>query len=288
MTLLRAQVEANPCQTIEELLNAFNQPWSTIQEYLQQIGKTNRADEKWVLYDNPKRKRQWLCPNEPPRRTAKPGLHLKMLLLYMWWGIHGIVHIEVLKHGETVYADLYCEQLDRLNQSLIEKYPVIINRKDVLLKHNNARPHCARKTLEKMNRLGWEGRYVVKIPLKGDPNCLGNSRGIALKRLNAFWEDNKHDRVKTYEPQKFTYGITRAPYVERRTLKQLSYNEENKFPTAVPVLQSNFYMDNGLCGAETLEEANELQHQLIAILKSAGMELHKMCGNHFELLAAYK
>ncbi|GFT96133.1 hypothetical protein TNCV_472161 [Trichonephila clavipes] len=109
------------------------------------------------------------------------------------------------------------------------------------------------------------GRYVVKIPLKGDPNCLGNSRGIALKRLNALWEDNKHDRVKTYEPQKFTYGMTRAPYLERRTLKQLSYNEENKFPTAVPVLQSNFYMDNGLCGAETLEEANELQHQLIAI-----------------------
>ncbi|GFW97357.1 histone-lysine N-methyltransferase SETMAR [Trichonephila clavipes] len=156
MTLLSVQVEANSCQTIEELLNALNQPWSTIQEYLQQIGKTNRADETWVLYDNPKRKRQWLCPNESPQRTAKPGLHLKMALLYLWWGIHGIVHIEVLKHGETVYADLYCEQLDRLNQSLIEKYPVIINRKGVILKHDNARPHCARKTLKKMNRLGWE------------------------------------------------------------------------------------------------------------------------------------
>ncbi|GFV73850.1 integrase catalytic domain-containing protein [Trichonephila clavipes] len=32
-----------------------------------------------------------------------------------------------------------------------------------------------------------EGRYVVKMPLKADPNCLGNSRGIALKRLNALW-----------------------------------------------------------------------------------------------------
>ncbi|GFX66425.1 histone-lysine N-methyltransferase SETMAR [Trichonephila clavipes] len=116
MTLLSAQVEANPCQTIEELPNALNQSWSTIQEHLQHIGKTNKAgvwvphnlseenrdnrsatcnlllqrynaepffdrlitaDEKWALYDNLKRQRQWLSPNEPPRRTTKPGLHPK-------------------------------------------------------------------------------------------------------------------------------------------------------------------------------------------------------------------
>ncbi|XP_047146310.1 histone-lysine N-methyltransferase SETMAR-like [Hydra vulgaris] len=112
--VLRAEVDANPCQTIEELSNTLNQPWSTIQEHLHQIGKISRAgvwvphnlsvqnkanrsntcnaliqqhhaepfldrlvtgDEKWVLYDNPKRKRQWLSPNEPARSTAKPGLH---------------------------------------------------------------------------------------------------------------------------------------------------------------------------------------------------------------------
>ncbi|GFS85424.1 histone-lysine N-methyltransferase SETMAR [Trichonephila clavipes] len=162
MTLLRAQVDANPRQTIEELLNALNQPWSTIQEHLQQIGKTNRADEKWVLYDNPKRKRQWLCSNTPPR-AAKP---------------------------------------------------------------ENSRGHCSQTI------------------------------------LNALWKDNKHNRVKIYEVQTVTYGMTSAPYLEQQTLKQLSYDEENKFPAAVPVLQSNFYMYNGLCGAETLEEAKELQHQL--------------------------
>ncbi|GFT58539.1 histone-lysine N-methyltransferase SETMAR [Trichonephila clavipes] len=35
------------------------------------------ADEKWVLFYNPKRKRQWFSPNEPPRRTAKLSLHPK-------------------------------------------------------------------------------------------------------------------------------------------------------------------------------------------------------------------
>ncbi|GFW99227.1 histone-lysine N-methyltransferase SETMAR [Trichonephila clavipes] len=70
------------------------------------------ADEKWVLYDNPKCKRQCLSLDEPPRRTAKPGLHPKKALLCIWWGIRGIVHFEVLKPGEIVNADLYCEQLD--------------------------------------------------------------------------------------------------------------------------------------------------------------------------------
>ncbi|GFT20146.1 uncharacterized protein TNCV_1945801 [Trichonephila clavipes] len=32
-----------------------------------------------------------------------------------------------------------------------------------------------------------EGRYVVKMPLKNEPNCLGESKDIALKRLKALW-----------------------------------------------------------------------------------------------------
>lgn len=62
----------------------------------------------------------------------------------------------VLKPGQTVNADLYCEQLDPVNQSLIKKCPTIINRKGVILQHENARLHCARRTLEKINELGWE------------------------------------------------------------------------------------------------------------------------------------
>ncbi|GFY05586.1 histone-lysine N-methyltransferase SETMAR [Trichonephila clavipes] len=50
ITILRVQVEANLCQTIEELLNALNQPWPTIQEHLQQIGKPNRVGF-WVPHN---------------------------------------------------------------------------------------------------------------------------------------------------------------------------------------------------------------------------------------------
>lgn len=50
--------------------------------------------------------------NEQPRRTAKPGLQPKKMTLCVRWGIHGVVLFGVLKPGETVNVDPYCEQLD--------------------------------------------------------------------------------------------------------------------------------------------------------------------------------
>ncbi|GFT02699.1 uncharacterized protein TNCV_829651 [Trichonephila clavipes] len=121
-------------------------------------------------------------------------------------------------------------------------------------------------------------RYALTADIKKMYRMiLIDSEQLCLQQI--LWKDNKHDRVKTYELQTVTYGMTSAPYLAQRTLRQLSYDEENKFPVAAPVLRSQFYMDD----AETLEEARELQRQLIAILRSAGMGLHKICGNHSEL-----
>ncbi|PRD17845.1 UNVERIFIED_CONTAM: hypothetical protein NCL1_62919 [Trichonephila clavipes] len=41
---IRAQVEANPCQTIEEMSNPLNQPSSTIQEHLHLVKQTELTD----------------------------------------------------------------------------------------------------------------------------------------------------------------------------------------------------------------------------------------------------
>ncbi|GFU77349.1 RNA-directed DNA polymerase from mobile element jockey [Trichonephila clavipes] len=52
----------------------------------------------------------------------------------------------------------------------------------------------------------------------------------------------------------------------RMIVKATRYMRNDDIPAQV--LRSKFYMDDTLCGAETLEEAKELQRQLIAILKS--------------------
>jgi histone-lysine N-methyltransferase SETMAR len=120
------------------------------------INRIVTGGEKWVLYVNKERKRQWLSPGQRPVLTAKPGLHPKKVMLCVWWDIKGVVHYEVLEPNQTITAELYCEQLDCLNQVLVSKRPALVNRKGVTLQHDNARPHTVSLTQQKIRELGWE------------------------------------------------------------------------------------------------------------------------------------
>ncbi|GFV15451.1 uncharacterized protein TNCV_4834771 [Trichonephila clavipes] len=110
---------------------------------------------------------------------------------------------------------------------------------------------------------------------------LINPKQCNLQRI--VWCESEHESPKIYELSTVTYGTVSAPYLAQRTLTQLSMDEEANFPIAASVFRNNLYMDDVLCGAATLEEAIVLRQQLKGILKSAGMELHKLCANHEKL-----
>ena len=101
-------------------------------------------------------KRNWKKAGEGAEPVAKAGLHPMKVLLCVWWDCRGIIHFELLRHGETITADKYCEQLTRLDAAIREKCPVLANRKGVIFHHDNARPHVAQQTLRKMKELKWE------------------------------------------------------------------------------------------------------------------------------------
>ena len=111
------------------------------------------GDEKWVLYVNPKRRRQWVNRGEQGDPDPKPSLHPKKIMLCVWWCSKGIVHYEFLPSRQTVTAEVYCSQLQRVKDSLAEKFPEF---GQVLFLHDNARPHVARLTQQKLVDLGWE------------------------------------------------------------------------------------------------------------------------------------
>ncbi|GFX24719.1 integrase catalytic domain-containing protein [Trichonephila clavipes] len=98
-----------------------------------------------------------------------------------------------------------------------------------------------------------------------------------LQRI--LWKKGIGEPIKTYELTTVTYGTVSAPYLATRTLKQLAMDEANNFPLAAPVVLSDCYMDDILSGSESIEEVIELQHQLIEMFKTAGMHLHKWCGD---------
>lgn len=114
------------------------------------------GDEKWVLYVNVKRRHQWVDKDKAPQPLAKQGLHPRKIMLSLWWNFKGILHFELLPNNQTINSNFYCEQLDRLYQILMQKEPALINRKGVIMQHDNARPHIAQITSEKLSQLGWE------------------------------------------------------------------------------------------------------------------------------------
>ena len=42
------------------------------------------GDEKWIHYDNPKRKQSYVKPGQPAKSTAKPNIHGAEVILCIW------------------------------------------------------------------------------------------------------------------------------------------------------------------------------------------------------------
>ncbi|XP_055941833.1 uncharacterized protein LOC129971881 [Argiope bruennichi] len=102
--------------------------------------------------------------------------------------------------------------------------------------------------------------------------------------LKILWKDNMNESPITYRLNTVTYGTKSAPFLAIRCLKQLALDEAKKFPLASQVTLTDVYMDDFVSGAVTLEAAQELQRQLIQMLQTCGMELHKWTSNSSELI----
>jgi len=58
------------------------------------------GDEKWIFFENPKRKKSWVDPGAPSTLTARPN-RFGRTMLCVWWDQKGVVYYELLKPGEA-------------------------------------------------------------------------------------------------------------------------------------------------------------------------------------------
>lgn len=78
-----------------------------------------------------------------------------------------------------------------MQAALIEKHPATVNRKGILLLHDNARPHIAKLTLDKINKLSWE--VLPHPPYSPD---LAPSDFYLFRALQQFIKEKKYENIE--------------------------------------------------------------------------------------------
>jgi len=80
------------------------------------------GDEKWIFYDNPKKKKYYTKSDQSllstSTSTPRSNIHGSKIMLCIWWDQKGLVYYELLKSGDSIMGDRYRLQLIRLSRAL--------------------------------------------------------------------------------------------------------------------------------------------------------------------------
>jgi [histone H3]-lysine36 N-dimethyltransferase SETMAR len=115
------------------------------------------ADETWLHQFEPETKKQsmqWRHVTSPPPRKFSVAQSVKKVMGTVFWDASGVLLIDYLPIGQTVTANRYITTLKKLKRAIRRKRPGLRD-EEVLLLHDNARPHSALRTQEAIRKLGW-------------------------------------------------------------------------------------------------------------------------------------
>ncbi|GFX04799.1 histone-lysine N-methyltransferase SETMAR [Trichonephila clavipes] len=68
----------------------------------------------------------------------------------------GIVLFELKQDNAAIYFEMYCHQLDKLNDSLNQKKPELINKNGIRFQKDKARLHTSFATRKKLLQVKWD------------------------------------------------------------------------------------------------------------------------------------
>ncbi|XP_055644494.1 uncharacterized protein LOC129780350 [Toxorhynchites rutilus septentrionalis] len=98
------------------------------------------------------------------------------------------------------------------------------------------------------------------------------------------WRPSPNQPIATYELNTVTYGFASSPFLATRTLQKIAQDASDIHPAASAVAQKDFYVDDFLSGADTVESAIQIRQEMTAMLSAAGFPLKKWASNSPEVL----
>lgn len=94
------------------------------------------------------------------------------------------------------------------------------------------------------------------------------------------WRRSPEEPLRIYQLNTVTYGLASSPFLAIRCLHQLARENRNRFPDASRIIEEDFYMDDLLTGADTLEEVRRIRTEVTKILQPAKFRLYKWAANN--------
>lgn len=126
-------------------------------------------------------------------------------MLCIWWDIKGVVYCKLLLGNQTIDATKYYEQLDRLREAVVQKYPELANKSDVIFHRDNARPLIFLHTCEKLSEFSWD----VLLHSLYSPNLAPSDFHLFRSLQNSFDKKNfpNSDAIKIHFERFFAEKI---------------------------------------------------------------------------------
>ncbi|XP_056636636.1 uncharacterized protein LOC130445135 [Diorhabda sublineata] len=93
------------------------------------------------------------------------------------------------------------------------------------------------------------------------------------------WRENPSDNLEVYQLNTVTYGQASASYLAIRCLAKLAEDIQEMNPEIAEIIKHDFYVDDLLTGAPTLEHAQYICKAISDTLKSGCFALRKWCSN---------
>lgn len=98
------------------------------------------------------------------------------------------------------------------------------------------------------------------------------------------WRSNSSEEIEDYRLTTVTFGVASAPFLAIKTLQQLAQDENNRYPIASRIVQNDFYVDDLLSGADTVDECTTAQREVINLLRAGGFSIRKWSSNRTEVM----
>jgi len=177
------------------------------------------CDETWVHHYTPESKRaskEWRRKGEECLVKAKTRLSASKVMATVFWDFKGVLLIDFPYASRTINAAYYCDLLEKVRAAYRSKrqgFPI----RDELLLHDNARPHSAALTQEKLAQLYWTALehplyspdlspcgYHMFGPLK---EALGGQRFDNVEQVENF----VRNWLQARPPSFYDAGIKKTP-----------------------------------------------------------------------------